>query len=97
MRNRKKKGPAGDSGNKPEPPASESVPAKETKDVQVDKEVPKPKQTSRLRRCAWFCIKLVLFLVVLAVLGVLFVIFVVPRIMSEMQVNIKTIYSQMVF
>ena len=92
MRNRKKKEPAGDTGNKPEPPASESVPTKETKDVQVDKEVPiKPKQTSRLRRCAWFCVKFVLFLVVLAVLAVLFVIFALPRIMSEMQVNNKSI------
>ena len=88
MRNRKKKGPTGDTGNKPQPKPSETLPevTEETKDVQV-KETSKPKPT-RLRACAWLCVKLILFLVVLAVLAVLFMIFVMPRIMSEMQVII---------
>ena len=84
--NRKKKGCTGDSDNKPEPTTSETSPEvkEETKDVQV-KEASKGKPT-RLRTCAWRCVKLILVLVVLAVLALLFVIFAVPRIMSEMQV-----------
>ena len=85
-RNRNKKGSTGDSGNKPVSTTSETLPEvkEETKDVQV-KEASKPKPT-RLRACAWLCVKLILVLVVLAVLALLFMIFAVPRIMSEMQV-----------
>ena len=89
MRHRRKKEPSGDASNKAEPKSSEASPEvkEETKDDQI-KQASKPKPT-RLRACAWLCVKLIIFLVVLAVLAVLailFVIFALPRIISEMEV-----------
>lgn len=92
MRNRKKKGPTGDKGHKPEPTSNETLSPEakeETKDASV-KEISKSKP-SRLRRFARFCIKLILFLAVLAVLFVLFMMFALPRILSEIQVVIYLI------
>lgn len=102
MRNRKKKGPTGDKGHKPEPTSNETLSPtsnetlspeakEETKDAPV-KEISKSKP-SRLRRCARFCIKLILFLAVLAVLFVLFMMFALPRILSEIQVVIYLIWK----
>jgi len=90
MRNRKKKGPTDDTGKKPEPKTDEKPfeLAEETKDDPA-KEASKPKPT-RLRRCAWTCFKIILFLAALAVMVLLFLIFALPRIVSEMQVYIHS-------
>ena len=92
MRNRKKKGSAGDTGDKPEPKNTETPPkgAEETKDAPV-KEAAKPKPT-RLRACVWTCGKIILFLLAAAVLAVVFLVLSMPRIMSELQVNCLLIH-----
>lgn len=86
MRHRKKKGPGGDTGDKPEPKTTEVPPdeSEKTKDAPI-KEASKAKPT-RLRKCAWICLYIILFLVAFLVLAFLFVVFAMPRIMSEMQV-----------
>lgn len=90
MRNRKKKEPAGGTGQKPEPKANETLPevTEETKDAAI-KEVSKPQtasKPSRLKTCVRMLFKIIVALALLAVLAILFMIFVMPRVMSEMEV-----------